>query len=499
MKTTTFLGCLLLLTGCSLFRSADDDNKAPSTPNAPPPLRGIPAPEELTEKFGVFVTENGDDVGDGSRVHPFKTFRAAIAAAKETKKRVYACNGNYAEAIEMADGVSMVGGFDCHDSAAWTATTSDRPHVAPPTSSAGVIAKHITTETRLEGFEIAMPDAQAAGESSIGLLAVDATGLTVARTRIVAGNAKPGADGAVAIQLVPSSNGIGVDGLQQFFDGNKIGHSKPSGAAGGSITCTGASGHDPETGGRGGSAGLYSAYCNDEFGNVCSWAPYANIASNGADPGEVRDGAPGGNGADGASALTIGKVTELGFTPSDGAPGSNGSPGHGGRGGDGLGPPSTRPNDVIGQTWVANGGGGGGAGGCPGLAHGAGHGGGASLAAVVIGQGVTFDHSELVANSGGDGGRGGFGSDATYGGGPGRSYGILQALPGGRGGDAGMSGHGAGGPSVAIAISEMPGPKLVETTTRAGKPGAGVPATSNGSRTIAASPAGVATDTALLQ
>src|SRR5690606_28858573 len=95
----------------------------------------------------------------------------------------------------------------------------------------------------------------------------------------------------------------------------------------------------------------------------------------------------------------------------------------------------------------------------------------------------------------GDGGRGTFGSHATAGG---RSGGApaaaLEGASGGWGGRAGVSGHGAGGPSVAVAYTGEE-PVLVQSSTVVGEGGAGVPkmTAEDGRgliRTLAATPAG---------
>jgi hypothetical protein len=52
-----------------------------------------------------------------------------------------------------------------------------------------------------------------------------------------------------------------------------------------------------------------------------------------------------------------------------------------------------------------------------------------------------------------------------------------------------VSGHGAGGPSIAIAHEGI-APILTQTTTKLGAPGEGVAATTRGSRTLPASAAG---------
>ena len=201
----------------------------------------------------------------------------------------------------------------------------------------------------------------------------------------------------------------------------------------------------------------------------------------------------GANGVNGASS-SGGQLGDEGYVPGDGTPGTDGDVGTGGAGGNGQPPPRTLYTGV-GRHYGTSGPGGG-AGGCPGLAGTAGKGGGASFGAALVRSPVRFDTVVVESANGGAGGRGAIGSNATLGSKGGNDNVFTadetKSYPGGAGGYAGISGSGAGGPSIAIAYQGL-APIQSQTTTRFGIGGAGVDAVTQGGRMLPASPAGAAT------
>lgn len=443
--------------------------------NAPPPPQATPPPSEVTEKFGYFVTEKGDDEGDGSRTKPFATIGKALSKAKVDGKRVYVCAGSYAEAIVLEDGVSMIGGYDC--STAMWANGTKKSRIESRTSPA-MRAKDITTKTRFEGFDVSAPGATEPSGSSIGFIAENVKDLTIVDVRITSGAGAPGRVGVEGLQL-RETNANGGKGEQGSYE---TASAVPWFAAlGGTSTCEGAPNHNGGAGGLGGRPGHYLAKQNA----ITSF--WDTLVVHGA--GEVKTNAEGKRGAPGASATQMGKLQVDGYVAADGEQGGDGQPGAGGSGGDAIGPPYTAAGDFVGQKWISRGGGGGGAGGCPGLAGTPGKGGGASIAVVLFASPITFEKSSMESGNGGAGGRGTFGSNALPGGAGG--LGLHQSgRDGGAGGASGVSGSGAGGPSWAIAHHDG-APKLVGTTLRFGAGGAGaLEETSATGKVLAASTAG---------
>ena len=455
-------------------RAEGDGGRAEGRPAEPPapPAKA----EEVTEQYGVFVAKDGTGENPGTRKSPLASIAEGIAKAKADKKgRVYVCEGTYTESLELESGVSIVGGLDC-SGPTWK-LTEKRSTLEAPTSPA-IRATGITAPTRVDGLEVKAPDASEASGSSIGLFAVDSNALTFAKGSITAGNGMKGDDGvepeqlsfsarngesgqapeSAAGQLFPRAGGLESEGVCRRPDGTEVMRSR---------------------GGRGGDSGMYSRSLVSE-----AWT---ELNRPGGPSNPTGTGTAGTNGVSSSG----GTVSEEGFAPGDGTAGTNGDIGQGGRGA--IGRAVDRGVAGTGR-WYGQSGAGGGAGGCPGLAGTAGKGGGASFAALLVRSPVRFDGMALATGQGGAGGRGTVGSEPTAGS-TGGSDGQLfdndphKSHPGTRGGEAGVSGHGAGGPSIAIAHEGL-APILTQTTTKLGASGEGVAAVTRGSRALPASAAG---------
>lgn len=479
----------LLFAACSgTYGAADQEQPAASPEQAAPPVQGTPSESELTEEQGVFVVAGKLD-GDGTRARPFGTLKEALEVAKITKKRVFACAGVFREQLVVEGGVSMIGGLDCSEPV-WTLGTG-RSTVESPASPA-MIAREIATATRIERFDVVAPSATEPGGSSIGLLATDSPALTIVDASIVAQDGAAGADGVRGIQLVQKGMLNGYDFDPHRYVGGVFGNPMPAPTPGPTSICEGEPGHDGETGGYGGSGGLWEWGIRQDF--VEGWYPYLNNSDHRGQPGQTKSGAAGKAGVDGPSAKAIGWFSREGYTPRAGARGTNGEPGKGGSGGWGMNPLLGKPSPAM--PYAAGiGGGSGGAGGCPGLAGTPGGGGGASVGVLLFASPLVLERVTIASQDGGAGGRGAFGSSPTPGGAGGRGvtgYPATAASRGGDGGRAGVSGHGAGGPSIAL-VHDGSTPEMTDVTLKHGRGGAGQPATSEGGQTIGSSVAGEAT------
>jgi hypothetical protein len=442
----------------------------PAEPPAPPAKA-----EEVTEQYGVFVAKDGAAENPGTRKSPLASITEGIAKAKADKKgRVYVCEGTYLESLELESGVSIVGGLDC-SGPTWKLTDKRSTLEAP--SSPAIRAFGITIATRVDGLEVKAPNATSPSGSSIGLFAIDSNALTFGKGSITAGDGMKGDDGVEAEQLsffarngesgqaaaatgelFPRSGGLESEAVCKRPDGTEVMRSR---------------------GGRGGDSGMYSRSLMTD--------PWRELNRPGGPSSPTGTGKAGTNGA----SSTGGTITEEGFAPGDGTAGTNGDIGQGGKGA--MGRAVDRGVPGTGR-WYGHSGAGGGAGGCPGLAGTAGKGGGASLAALLVRSPVRFDAMALTTGQGGAGGRGTVGSEPTAGSEGGFDADLFdndlyKSHPGTRGGEAGVSGHGAGGPSIAIAHEGI-APILTQTTTQPGAAGEGVAAVTKGSRTLPASAAG---------
>lgn len=451
------------------------DPGKPAEPPAPPPKA-----DEITEQYGIFVSTGGAAEAAGTRQAPLASITEAIAKAKASKKRVFVCEGTYEESLQIENGVSIVAGLDCSVPTAWK--LSDKHSSLKSPVSPALKATSITSPTRIDNLDIEAPDATEASGSSIGALVVDSNALTFAKGTIKAGVGMKGEDGVEAEQLYVESDRLPGLPVAATPTGANEGH---MGGAGAKATCYRPSGavFSQSTGGLGGYSGLYTFTSG-------SWIPVRvngrfEFAAQGENPGaglSIVEGTAGVSSSGGGYGPS-------GFTAGDGTAGTSGGAGIPGRGGNGAAPKAASGSG----TWWGSSGGGGGAAGCPGLAGTAGKGGGASLGVLAVRSPVRFESMQVVASAGGAGGRGTFGSNSVAGtaGADDTTQVILldHTTPGSRGGNSGISGNGAGGPSIGIAHVGL-APILTQSNTQSAPGGAGIQARTQGSKTLPASPAG---------
>lgn len=122
------------------------DGGKPAEPPAPPPKA-----DEITEQQGIFVALNGAAGAPGTRQAPLQSIAEAIAKAEaDAKGRVFVCEGTYLEAIELANGISLVGGLDCRaprGSSPTNAARSRAPRARPSAPRASLERRASTTST----------------------------------------------------------------------------------------------------------------------------------------------------------------------------------------------------------------------------------------------------------------------------------------------------------------------------------------------------------------
>lgn len=473
----------------------------------------------VEEQAGVFVAgpgNGGSDTGiaDGTRAHPYATIQKGITTAKDQKKRVYVCLGDYAEQITLADGVSIFGNLDCTQS--WKVSPTLHAAVKAGNSPAAT-ANQIQTATRIEGLDVIAAAGSATSKSSIGLVATSSPGLTFANATIESGNGFDGVDGIEGIQLTQTTDGngggSGSGGVQE--DPNVLPHTDiqscpgftrvgqfqscaPNPAPGGTTSCVGpadagAATFQPGAGGAGGAGAICTMQdtCSQHIGtfNVvtacCTGTPGLGSAGTGVAP------TAGTNGQNG-----VAKLSATGYLVGDGLSGTSGAPGQGGMGGAGINPffvdgSSHQAGGFVGQ---GVGGAGGGSGGCPGLAGTFGSGGGASIA-IITDSVFTLDTCVVRSGNGGKAGQGTFGSSPTSGGSAGTIIPTSGPASAGTAGSAsGWSGNGSAGPSFGIAAHGSL-PTLKSTVPQVGNGGKGILVRTQNSKTIPATPDGASAAT----
>jgi hypothetical protein len=423
----------------------------------------------------LFVATSGNDAFPGTMDQPMRTISAAIALAATLPDRdhVYVSEGTYSERLDLADGVSVWGGYSA--AAGWQRSAAFETIVENGTVESlnvfGARGNGIATPTVVADLTIRTLASTIQRTTQYGLHCDTCPGVRLERVHVVAAAGTAGSSGTNA----------------------QAGHSGPDGSAGGIGSCNGSavgSGgshgasacfQDTSTGGNGGAGGAEGANTGQHGGASTAGTPGGAGGAGGSvgSPGERgADGVDGANGTDGAGALNATSISSrlwLGRAGANGGQGSDGFGGGGGGGGGGQGGPLV--NDGTG-----NGGGGGGAGGCAGGGGGGGRAGGASLGVFLVDStGAVIVDCSIESGDGGAGGRGGRGGDGGSGGSGGGGGSnctdeIGRGGAGGNGGNGGRGGHGGGGAGGAsysiVLVSTIPG-DLSSSTFTFGQGGAG--------------------------
>lgn len=458
----------------------------------------------------IHVSETqGSATGTGSWTDPVDTISAGISLAQsQNLPYVLVESGNYSDAINVVDGITLMGGLNSD----FLLRDLNNPSVVEsPAGTPALTAINIANPTVIDGFSFFTPSTQVAGDSVITVLIQDSTdALQISNNEIISDDAEDGINGNVG-----NDGTTGLDG-ETGMDGGQFNCSQDSydGGAGGTNTCTqsgvidggdGASLLCPNVQIRNngvirtqqtqpsGSDGLGSV-AGIGGGGSCDAVLYSDCGSCGVTSCNTNgeDGTPGGDGSDGPGgigAITNGLfngttwVTASGVSGTAGTDGSGGGGGGAGSGGDSYCSTS--------QDHAGGAGGGGGAGGCGGEGGIPGTGGGSSFGVFVYCTNCTslpiLFNNEIMAGDGGNGGLGGDGGLGGLGGlgGTGGARNSVTAFcsfdggyggDGGFGGDGGGAGGGAGGNSYAVYVTGYtPDPLWVsaENQLDGGLPGLG--------------------------
>jgi hypothetical protein len=419
---------------------------------------------------GIFVS--GSTGTDGpttglSPQDPCATISYGISRAQaEGLDCVFVQANVYGEVVTLADGISVIGGFDAN----WEYDTySAAGHgvlIAGGLDGAtqqymSVKASGLTSATTVSNLLISGPDAlgdvSGRGRSSFAVYVSSSIGLALTDLSIEAGNGAPGVagdagDDASTISATAGMlGGIGQNGQEFSTSCNDTSHG--NGGSGG--TNPSAAGSAAGTGGDGGRMDADCGTFGCAIDGNCSATPGSpGFPAQTSGPGFGQAGAAGGpcsggggggtgriiNGSSGTGGITGGALLGNAWYGNSGLPGSIGSHGGGGGGGGGAGGCDTGIDEF------GAGGGGGGAGGQRAIGGGgAGGGGGGSFGVFVLSSSIDVTNCGITRAAGGAGGNGGSGGRGQDGGNGGPGGNGFDSGPGGTGGKGGHGGHGGGG------------------------------------------------------
>lgn len=400
-----------------------------------------------------------DDASCGEENAPCLTIQFGIdRAADDGLSDVRIRSGNYQETIELADGVSLWGGFD----AQWAA--GGQTIIEGVAGNNGefytIHGENLSSTVILSDLQIIAPDATVAGKSSYGLHLNNCPDVTVQRCQLTGGTGADGSNGTDGTDAttpgVNGSNGGNADEFNTACNDDDSGSGGNGGVIAGRPNTAGGSGgrggymdsdcgFPPDLGATNGIGGQNAAVTSGSFGIAGSGAGTCNDGNDGQDGQTVH-----GNGGTGAT--TAANITGGFWTATTGDDGTLGEDGTGGGGGGGSG------GCDDGTDSYGAGGGGGGSGGAAATAVGTGGlSGGNSAAAFLVDSDCRFIDCTITLGTGGNGGTGGASGAGTAGGSGGNGgNGSGDSGPGGDGGnggdggDSGAGGGGAGGSTYGI-------------------------------------------------
>ena len=135
-----------------------------------------PAQSAFREECGVWVSSSlGNDTNPGTRASPVASLKHAIELARYDTKHVYACGDSWEEVVELPAGMSLSGGFECHEHdwafQSWpaAATLSAGANQIPLTVVGVADEQTVISDFIISSFSATIP-----GGSSIALFIADA-------------------------------------------------------------------------------------------------------------------------------------------------------------------------------------------------------------------------------------------------------------------------------------------------------------------------------------
>jgi hypothetical protein len=398
----------------------------------------------IDEQHGIFAdaTRGDDGTADGSRDLPFKSLGAAIRAAVNASKHVYACTGVYEEPMligtAISNGLEVFGGLSCDT---FLADPGGAHSLVRAKGKGAALAIADTREVVIERFDFEnVPADSAAGTTYVGGFIQNAQKITLRDVRFRAAPGESAADGVAPAG--PASSGVpGNPGANACAQ-----NPNPGGAAASTAGCSaqatstaGGSGGDGAIGSGNGGNGTWRGFQGGLGDTGSGWSCTAGSGL-GQGPSPSYGDQPG------SGAKGFGALVGTGFVGFSGQAGVDGQPGFGGAGGGGARAPASCPGLAMPTGASA---GGGGSGGCGGKGGKPGGPGGSSFGLITVDSDVLMEAGAIAVGNGGRGGRGAAGQRGGKGG-PGARGGTgvagsVAACDGTAGGDAGNGGPGGGG------------------------------------------------------
>lgn len=419
-------------------------------------------PDQCAQR--IYVSKQAQAGGDGTIQSPLQSIQAGIDAAKArgAKLVLVAGSDSFEESITLANGVSILGGFQ---PTTFKRDLSYRPVLAVPDLGSDIFAvtgRELNQPALISYLQVKTPDAAGPSASNYGFYLHTVTNLTLHEIDARVGRGGQGQDGEGGMKGADGERGKSY--WQCFDEGIQSVRLPSEPQVDASLALGGPKGVNPScevaNGGTGGESGwvdrgggLVAALAGSQSSAGTAGGQAGSNLNIHLDAGKNGMGGlsyfeRGDNGGGGKSTV----VVDDGMLIQGQSTGANGSQGRHGQGGGGGGGSGVR--NVGGSNSIGHGGGGGGAGGCGGDGGLGGHGGGNATGLLLFKSSVAIQRSNFLVALGGVGGAGGRGGDGGAGqpGGPGKlgtncdqQDNPAKSGDGGHGGSGAPGGHGGGG------------------------------------------------------
>ena len=453
-------------------------------------------------------------VGTGTGHHPCRTIAQGLARATALgRARVLVANGIYAEAVTLANGRSVLGGYSWDT---WQRDIASTGTLITGVSSTGshdrtVIASNITAPTVFEGFAVVgAVNAKPGGNSYAIYVAGSTASLAIRNNQVFGGRGGPGQSGTIGGDGSDGANGVGRNPNLGVADLAYDARSATTGTGacdlannrqhsnGGQTTCGGT---DVSGGAGGGNRCPVQSYCDTGGMYGCQtfhWSEYTALAGV---TGGAGGGSPGLGAYGGDDMIQVWSTFHGGYVcyqpPADASDpdpdvtyGLDGEPGARGTHAPAVPGCTGAAGGVVAGHWIGGGANGGASGAHGSGGGGGGAGGGGKCQGTPGRTGCTDgDGKDTLGGHGGGGGAGGCGGAgggaATPGGGAFGIFIVGASAPeitgnrlvrgeGGVGGSGGAGGKGGVGGSGAIGgTSGVPVVFCADTAGRGGNGGDG--------------------------
>ena len=139
----------------------------------------------------------GDDANSGAKDAPVKTVHAGLSLAREAGVNVVVGEGTYTEAVTLAEGVDLLGGYHCAaDACDWTRDINLYVSTIAAIDPRGLVAtSSITSATLVSGFTIRGLDGEPMITDGGRAVTIEGGSVTLRGNKIIAGAVGPGNDG----------------------------------------------------------------------------------------------------------------------------------------------------------------------------------------------------------------------------------------------------------------------------------------------------------------